>query len=103
MAKTGIRLMFAIEPGWRVYPQAVTLFSQHQDRVLGLHVRDYRNDVSVPRGQGEFRRRDPAKAIGDAGWHGWLIDEEERPNLPNKPGKAATGPSRRTIRGIFGV
>jgi sugar phosphate isomerase/epimerase len=101
--KTGIRLMFDIGHAWRAYPQTVNFFSQHQDRVYGLHVRDYHNDVSVPLGQGEFPLRDLAKAIRDAGWHGWLIDEEERPNMPNKPGNAATGPSRRTMREIFGV
>jgi hypothetical protein len=44
-----------------------------------------------------------AATIQRTGWHGWLIDEEERPNLAKKPGKAVTGPSRKTMHEVFGV
>jgi hypothetical protein len=44
-----------------------------------------------------------AAVIRRTGWTGWLIDEEERPNLADKPGKAATGPSRATMKAVFGV
>lgn len=98
-----VSLMLDIGHAWRAYPNAVSFFEEHQARVFGLHVRDYHNGESVPLGQGEFPLRDLAASIERTGWHGWLIDEEERPKLKRKPGTAATGPSRRTMRRIFGV
>jgi hypothetical protein len=41
--------------------------------------------------------------IRKSGWSGWLIDEEERPSDAQKPGKKATGPSRKAMKEIFGV
>ncbi|MGP8243039.1 MAG: sugar phosphate isomerase/epimerase family protein [Bryobacteraceae bacterium] len=98
-----VSLMFDIGHAWLAYPDAVAFFEAHHDRVYGLHVRDFQNRVSVPLGQGEFPLRKLADAIRKTGWHGWLIDEEERPNEPDKPGMRATGPSRRTMKVIFGV
>jgi sugar phosphate isomerase/epimerase len=96
-------LMFDIGHAWLAYPEAVTFFETYHERVFGLHVRDFHNRVSVPLGEGEFPLRSLAEAIQKTGWHGWLIDEEERPNDPDKPGKRATGPSRRTMKAVFGV
>ncbi len=96
-------LMFDIGHAWLAYPDAVAFFEAHHERVFGLHVRDFHNRVSVPLGEGEFPLRDLAQAIRKTGWHGWLIDEEERPNDADKPGKRATGPSRRTMKVVFGV
>ena len=98
-----VSLMFDIGHAWLAYPRAVEFFKQHQERVFGLHVRDFHNRESVPLGQGEFPLRELAAAIKSAGWHGWLIDEEERPDLAKKPGKAAVGPSRKTMQEIFGI
>jgi sugar phosphate isomerase/epimerase len=98
-----VSLMFDIGHAWLAYPEAVAFFEAHHDRVYGLHVRDFHNRVSVPLGEGEFPLRKLADAIGKTGWHGWLIDEEERPNDPDKPGKRATAPSRRTMKTVFGV
>lgn len=98
-----VSLMFDIGHAWLAYPDAVAFFEAHHERVFGLHVRDFHNRVSVPLGEGEFPLRKLADAIHKTGWHGWLIDEEERPNDPDKPGKRATGPSRRTMKLIFGV
>ena len=98
-----VSLMFDIGHAWLADPEAVSFFEAHHSRVFGLHVRDFHNRVSVPLGQGEFPLRALAEAIRKTKWHGWLIDEEERPDLPHKPGKAATGPSRKTMKEIFGV
>jgi sugar phosphate isomerase/epimerase len=98
-----VSLMFDIGHAWLAYPDAVAFFEAHHSRVYGLHVRDFHNRVSVPLGEGEFPLRELADAIRKTGWHGWLIDEEERPDLPDKPGKGATGPSRRTMKMVFGV
>ncbi|MGA3019683.1 MAG: sugar phosphate isomerase/epimerase family protein [Bryobacteraceae bacterium] len=98
-----VSLMFDIGHAWLAYPDAVAFFEAHHARVYGLHVRDFHNRVSVPLGEGEFPLRKLADAIRKTGWHGWLIDEEERPDEPDKPGKRATGPSRRTMKAVFGV
>ena len=96
-------MMLDLGHAWLADKGAVALFREHQSRVFGIHVRDYHDGVSVPLGQGEFPLRDLAEAIRKTGWHGWLIDEEERPDQPVKPGLAATGPSRKTMRAVFGI
>ena len=98
-----VSLMFDIGHAWLAYPEAVSFFEAHHDRVYGLHVRDFHNRVSVPLGQGEFPLQKLSDVIRKTGWHGWLIDEEERPDEPDKPGKRATGPSRKTMKMVFGV
>lgn len=96
-------LMLDIGHAWLADPDAISVFATHPERAFGLHVRDFHNGVSVPLGQGEFPLRQLAAAIRKAGWGGWLIDEEERANDVEKPGKSATGPSRKTMKEIFGV
>jgi sugar phosphate isomerase/epimerase len=98
-----VSLMFDIGHAWLAYPDAVAFFEAHHARVFGLHVRDFHNRVSVPLGEGEFPLEALAAAMRRTGWHGWLIDEEERPDTPDKPGKRATGPSRLTMKKVFGV
>ncbi len=99
-----VMMMYDIGHAWRAYPDAISFFEQYHTRVYGLHVRDYHNhDISVPLGQGEFPLRKLEAAIQKTGWHGWLIDEEERPDMSDKPGMKVTGPSRKTMREIFGV
>ena len=96
-------LMMDIGHAWIANPDAISVFAAHPDRAFGLHVRDFHNRVSVPLGQGEFPLRQLAGVVRKTGWSGWLIDEEERPNDPDKPGIKATGPSRKTMKEIFGV
>lgn len=98
-----VSFMMDIGHAWLADPDAISVFEQHHGRVFGLHVRDFHNRISVPLGQGEFPLRQLANAIGRTGWSGWLIDEEERPNDPQKPGMKATGPSRKAMEAIFGV
>jgi len=96
-------LMLDIGHAWLADPDAISVFAANPQRAFGLHVRDFHNRESVPLGQGEFPLRELAAVIQRTGWSGWLIDEEERPNDPDKPGKKATGPSRKTMKEIFGV
>lgn len=98
-----VSLMMDIGHAWLADPHAISVFEAHSARAFGLHVRDFHNRVSVPLGQGEFPLKELARAIERTGWSGWLIDEEERPNDPDKPGMEATGPSRKTMKEIFGV
>jgi len=98
-----VHCMMDIGHAWLADPDAISVFAANPGRVFGLHVRDFHNRESVPLGQGEFPLKELAAVIKRTGWTGWLIDEEERPNLANKPGKAATGPSRATMKTVFGV
>lgn len=95
--------MLDIGHAWVANPDAIAVFESHSARAFGLHVRDFHNKVSVPLGEGEFPLRQLAQVIARTGWSGWLIDEEERADQPDKPGKKATGPSRKTMKEVFGV
>lgn len=104
--KTDPKLVFLlmdIGHAWLADPDAISVFAAHPQRAFGLHVRDFHDRVSVPLGQGEFPLRELAAVIRKTGWSGWLIDEEERPNEKDKPGMKATGPSRKTMKEVFGV
>jgi len=106
LEKTDPKLVYCmmdIGHAWLANPDAIRVFAANPGRVFGLHVRDFHNRQSVPLGQGEFPLKELAAVIRRTGWKGWLIDEEERPNLADKPGKAATGPSRATMKAVFGV
>ena len=106
LKRTDSKLVFVmmdIGHAWLADPDAISVFAANPSRAYGLHVRDFHNKVSVPLGQGEFPLRELAAVIRKTGWSGWLVDEEERPNDADKPGKKATGPSRKTMREIFGV
>lgn len=98
-----VSLMLDIGHAWLADPEAISVFESHHARAFGLHVRDFHNRVPVPLGEGEFPLRELAAAIHKTGWTGWLIDEDERPNEPDKPGKKAAGPSRKTLHEIFGA
>jgi sugar phosphate isomerase/epimerase len=106
LTKTDPKVVFFLMDvghGWLANPDAISVFAAHPQRCFGLHVRDFHNRESVPLGQGEFPLKELASVVRKAGWTGWLIDEEERPNLQDKPGVKATGPSRKTMKEVFGV
>ena len=77
-------------------------FAKHHKRIEGLHLRDFKNDVQVPLGQGEFSYAPLAAAIRKAKWTGWVINEEERES-GEKPGESAVGPAREQVKKLFGV
>ena len=95
--------MMDIGHAWLADPDAISVFAANSARAFGLHVRDYHDKVSVPLGQGEFPLKQLAQVIAKNNWSGWLIDEEERPNDKDKPGKEATGPSRKAMSEIFSI
>ncbi len=70
-------------------------------RIVGCHLKTYRELVQVPLGQGDWDFTDLAAAITATKWNGWLITEE---GGGAKPGNtAALGPDREFIRKIFGA
>jgi sugar phosphate isomerase/epimerase len=74
---------------------------KYSDRILGCHLKTYKELVQVPLGQGDWDFVDLAAAIKATNWSGWLITEEGGgPKLGNT---AALAPDREYIRKIFGA
>lgn len=89
--------------GWAFYAKANVpeFFAKHHKRIVGMHLRDFKNGEQVPLGQGEFPVRELAAAIKNAKWAGWAINEEERLS-GEKPGEKAVAPARQTLKQVFG-
>ncbi|MDX2041088.1 MAG: sugar phosphate isomerase/epimerase family protein [Acidobacteriota bacterium] len=89
--------------GWAFYAKANVpeFFAKHHKRIVGMHLRDFKNGEQVPLGQGEFPIRELAAAIKKAKWTGWAINEEERLS-GEKPGEKAVAPARQTMKQVFG-
>lgn len=94
---------FLIDCGWALRGGANVpeFFTKHHKRVIGLHLRDFKNGEQVPLGQGEFPIRELAAAIKKANWTGWAINEEERLS-GEKPGEKAAAPARQTLKQALG-
>jgi sugar phosphate isomerase/epimerase len=77
-------------------------FREHFQRIVGMHLRDYRDGQQVPLGQGTFDLPAFAKTVEETGWSGWVISEEDYPS-GFKPGSAAIKVARESIRKAFRV
>lgn len=77
-------------------------FREHFQRIVGMHLRDYRDGQQVPLGQGAFDLSGLAKSVKETGWSGWVISEEDYPG-GFKPGSAAIKVARASIRKAFHV
>ena len=75
---------------------------EYSQRIVGMHLRDYRDGQQVPLGQGTFNLTGLAKTVEETGWSGWVISEEDYPS-GFKPGSAAIKVARESIRQAFHV
>lgn len=50
----------------------------HAKRIVGIHLRDYKNGRLVSLGQGIFPLAQVAATLKQIGWKGWVENEEER-------------------------
>jgi inosose dehydratase len=75
--------------------------SSYSERIVGCHLKTYREQVQVPLGQGDWDFHDLAAAIKAARWNGWLIVEAG--GGPRPGNTAALGPDRQYVRQVFGV
>ena len=50
----------------------------HAKRIIGFHLRDFKNDDYVELGTGDFPLHQVAATIEQIGWKGWVENEEER-------------------------
>ncbi len=51
---------------------------KHHRRIIGIHLRDFREGKQVPLGEGTFPLAEVAAVLKRAGWRGWVLNEEER-------------------------
>ena len=53
---------------------------KHARRIVGFHLRDYKNGKLSTLGTGSFPLKQVAAVIEEIGWRGWVENEEERDN-----------------------
>ena len=76
------------------------LVEKYHRRIIGLHLRDFRDGKQVPLGGGDFPLAQVAAALKKTGWQGWVLAEEERED-GSKPGEAAVAPAIAALRKQF--
>lgn len=78
-------------------PAFLEEFSQ---RIIGLHLRDFRDGKQVPLGSGDFPLQQVAALLRKLGWKGWALAEEERED-GSKPGEQAVRPAMEALHKYF--
>jgi inosose dehydratase len=63
---------------WQGGTDVPAFVAAHHARIIGLHLRDYKDGRQVVLGQGAFPLQAVAKVLKQAGWKGWVLNEEER-------------------------
>jgi sugar phosphate isomerase/epimerase len=76
------------------------LVEKNHRRIIGLHLRDFRDGKQVPLGSGAFPLVQVAAVLKKTGWQGWALAEEERED-GSKPGEAAAAPAIAALRKQF--
>jgi inosose dehydratase len=72
----------------------------HSRRIVGFHLRDYRDGRLVTLGSGTFPLAAVAAAIKQAGWEGWVENEEEREDR-SKNGAEVIAPAFKAMKEAF--
>jgi sugar phosphate isomerase/epimerase len=72
----------------------------HSGRLVGLHLRDYKEGKQVPLGQGSFPLAEVATTLKQLQWKGWVLNEEERED-GTKGGLSVIDPAFKALRGAF--
>jgi sugar phosphate isomerase/epimerase len=72
----------------------------HSQRIIGFHVRDFKNGDYVELGTGDFPLRQVAATIEQIGWKGWVENEEERADH-SQGGVKVIAPAYKAMREAF--
>ena len=72
----------------------------HAKRIVGFHLRDYKNGKLVTLGTGTFPLAQVAATIRQIGWTGWVENEEERDDL-SKNGAEVVAPAFKAMKEAF--
>ena len=73
---------------------------KHHERIIALHLRDYRNGQQVPLGEGTFPLAGVATALKQLDWKGWVLNEEERED-GSKQGLTVIEPAFQALQKAF--
>lgn len=73
---------------------------RHYRRIVGIHMRDYKNGLQVPLGEGSFPLKQVAATLQQLQWSGWVLNEEERED-GSKNGLKVIEPAFQALRGAF--
>lgn len=74
----------------------------HSKRLVGIHMRDYKDGKQVPLGQGSFPLAQVAATLRQLQWKGWVLNEEERED-GTKGGLSVIDPAFKALQGAFAV
>jgi sugar phosphate isomerase/epimerase len=72
----------------------------HSQRIIGFHVRDFKNGEYVELGTGDFPLHQVAATIEQIGWKGWVENEEERADH-SQAGVQVIAPAYKAMREAF--
>lgn len=72
----------------------------HSRRIVGFHLRDFKNGDYVELGTGTFPLREVAETIKQIGWKGWVENEEERADH-SQSGLKVIAPAYRAMKEAF--
>lgn len=72
----------------------------HAKRIIGFHLRDFKNDEYVELGTGDFPLHQVAATIEQIGWKGWVENEEERADH-SQAGVKVIAPAYKALREAF--
>ena len=72
----------------------------HSQRIIGFHLRDFKNDEYVELGTGDFPLHQVAATIEQIGWKGWVENEEERADH-SQGGEKVIAPAYKAMREAF--
>jgi inosose dehydratase len=72
----------------------------HAHRIVGFHLRDYKNGKLTTLGSGTFPLVQVAATIKQIGWTGWVENEEEREDL-SKNGAEVVAPAFKAMKEAF--
>lgn len=73
---------------------------KHHDRIIAVHLRDYRNGQQVPLGEGSFPLAEVAATLKHLHWKGWVLNEEERED-GSKQGLSVMEPAFQALQKAF--
>jgi sugar phosphate isomerase/epimerase len=72
----------------------------HSQRIIGFHLRDFKNNDYVELGTGDFPLHQVAATIEQIGWKGWVENEEERADH-SQGGEKVIAPAFKAMREAF--
>ena len=74
----------------------------HSKRIIGFHLRDFKNGKLTTLGTGTFPLKQVAETIEQIGWKGWVENEEEREDL-SKNGTEVVAPAFKAMEEAFTI